>query len=54
VPALVEVVTQIDAVPEVVFHLELDMDVHSASLADPSARFATNTSSTISETAGRR
>ena len=32
-PALIEVVTEIHAVPGVVFDLELDMDVHSASLA---------------------
>lgn len=36
----VEVVTHIDAVPDVVFNLELDMDVHSASLG-PSRETAT-------------
>ena len=33
VPALIEVVTEIRAAPGVVFGLELDMDVHAASLA---------------------
>jgi ligand-binding SRPBCC domain-containing protein len=33
VPALIEVVTEIDAAPDVVFDLKLDMDVHAASLA---------------------
>ncbi|MDT5041747.1 MAG: hypothetical protein QOE51_2732, partial [Actinoplanes sp.] len=40
VPALIEVVTVIGAAPDVVFDLELDVDVHAASLA-PSRETAT-------------
>ena len=31
-PALIEIVSVIDAAPDVVFDLELDVDVHAASL----------------------
>jgi len=43
VPAVIEVVTLVKAAPEVVFDLELDVDVHSASL--PGSRETATTSS---------
>lgn len=42
-PALIEVVTDIGAAPGVVFGLELDMDVHAASLAGSGETAATST-----------
>ncbi|WP_433041289.1 SRPBCC family protein [Dactylosporangium sp. CS-033363] len=41
--ALIEVVTDIDAPPSVVFGLELDMDVHAASLAGSDETATTST-----------
>jgi ligand-binding SRPBCC domain-containing protein len=43
VPALIEIVTEIDAACDVVFGLELDMDVHAASLAASGETAATST-----------
>jgi ligand-binding SRPBCC domain-containing protein len=43
VPALIEVVTEIGAAPDVVFGLELDMDVHAASLAGSGETATTST-----------
>jgi ligand-binding SRPBCC domain-containing protein len=43
VPALIEIVTVIDAAPAVVFDLKLDTDVHAASL--PASRETATTSS---------
>lgn len=43
VPALIEVVTEIDAASDVVFDLELDMDIHTASLAASGETAATST-----------
>jgi ligand-binding SRPBCC domain-containing protein len=43
VPALIEVVTDIDATRDVVFDLELDMDVHAASLAASGETATTST-----------
>jgi hypothetical protein len=34
VSAVIEIVTVVKAAPEVVFDLELDVDVHAASLGD--------------------
>ncbi|MFG2109756.1 SRPBCC family protein [Micromonospora chersina] len=42
-PALIEVVTEIDAASDVVFGLELDMDVHAASLAASGETATTST-----------
>ena len=42
-PALIEVVTEIDAAAGVVFGLELDMDVHAASLAASGETATTST-----------
>jgi ligand-binding SRPBCC domain-containing protein len=43
VPAVIEVVTMIKAVPDVVFNLELDVDVHAASLAGSQETATTST-----------
>jgi ligand-binding SRPBCC domain-containing protein len=43
VHVLVKVVTEIDAAPDVVFALELDMDVHTASLAGSGETATTST-----------
>jgi ligand-binding SRPBCC domain-containing protein len=42
-PTLIEVVTEIDAAADVVFGLELDMDVHAASLAASGETATTST-----------
>ncbi|WUR58051.1 SRPBCC family protein [Micromonospora chokoriensis] len=42
-PALIEVVTEIDAASDVVFDLELDIDVHAASLAASGETATTST-----------
>jgi len=42
-PAVIEVVTVVKAAPEVVFDLELDVDVHAASLAGSQETATTST-----------
>jgi ligand-binding SRPBCC domain-containing protein len=43
VPAVIEIVTVVKAAPEVVFDLELDVDVHAASLAGSEETATTST-----------